>query len=34
MTFTPGKDYDVVAISFDAREKPKQALLKKGAVHE
>ena len=29
MTFTPGKDYDVLAISFDARETPKQALLKK-----
>jgi protein SCO1/2 len=29
MRFTPGKDYDVVAISFDARERPKQALLKK-----
>jgi protein SCO1 len=29
MTFNPGKDYDVVAISFDARETPKQALLKK-----
>src|SRR5580700_8151372 len=29
MTFTPGKDYDVVAISFDARETPKEALLKK-----
>jgi protein SCO1/2 len=29
LTFTPGKDYDVVAISFDAREGPKQALLKK-----
>ena len=29
MTFTPGKDYDVVAISFDAREGPKQALAKK-----
>jgi len=29
MKFTPGEDYDVVAISFDAREKPKQALLKK-----
>src|ERR1700685_3251264 len=29
MTFTPGKDYDVVAISFDARENPKQALAKK-----
>jgi protein SCO1/2 len=29
MSFTPGKDYDVVAISFDARETPKQALLKK-----
>jgi protein SCO1/2 len=29
MSFTPGKDYDVVAISFDARETPKQAALKK-----
>src|ERR1035438_1574751 len=29
MRFTPGKDYDVVAISFDARETPKEALLKK-----
>lgn len=29
LTFTPGKDYDVVAISFDARETPKQAMLKK-----
>ena len=29
LTFTPGKDYDVVAISFDARETPKQALAKK-----
>ncbi len=29
LNFTPGKDYDVVAISFDARERPKQALLKK-----
>jgi protein SCO1/2 len=29
MTFTPGKDYDIVAISFDARETPKEALLKK-----
>jgi protein SCO1/2 len=29
MKFTPGKDYDVVAISFDARENPKDALLKK-----
>jgi protein SCO1 len=29
MTFTPGKDYDVVAISFDARETPRQAMLKK-----
>ena len=29
MTFTPGKDYDVVAISFDARETPKEARLKK-----
>jgi protein SCO1/2 len=29
LTFTPGKDYDVVAISFDARETPKDAALKK-----
>jgi protein SCO1/2 len=29
MTFNPGKDYDVVAISFDARETPKQAAVKK-----
>lgn len=29
MSFTPGKDYDVVAISFDARETSKQALAKK-----
>jgi protein SCO1/2 len=29
LTFTPGKDYDILAISFDARETPKQALLKK-----
>jgi protein SCO1/2 len=29
LTFTPGKDYDVVAISFDAREGPKEALAKK-----
>jgi protein SCO1 len=29
MKFTPGKDYDVLAISFDAREKPEQALAKK-----
>jgi protein SCO1 len=29
LTFTPGKDYDVVAISFDARETPKQAAAKK-----
>ncbi len=29
MTFTPGKDYDVVAISFDARETPKQAAAEK-----
>ena len=29
MTFTPGKDYDVVAISFDARETPQQAAVKK-----
>ncbi len=29
LTFTPGKDYDVLAISFDAREGPKQAMAKK-----
>lgn len=29
LRFTPGKDYDVVAISFDAREKPSQAAAKK-----
>jgi len=29
LKFTPGKDYEVVAISFDAREKPAQALTKK-----
>jgi protein SCO1 len=29
MSFVPGKDYDVMAISFDARETPKQATLKK-----
>jgi len=29
MTIVPGKDYDVVAISFDAREGPRQAAAKK-----
>jgi protein SCO1/2 len=29
MTLTPGKDYDVVAISFDARETPEMAAKKK-----
>jgi len=29
LTFTPGKDYEVVVVSFDAREQPKQALAKK-----
>jgi len=29
LTLTPGKDYDVVAISFDARETPKMAAAKK-----
>lgn len=29
LTFTPGKDYEVLAISFDAREKPAQAMAKK-----
>ena len=29
MTFKPGEDYDVLVISFDARETPKQAAAKK-----
>ena len=29
MTFTPGKDYDVLVISFDAKETPAQAMAKK-----
>ena len=29
LTLAPGQDYDVVAISFDARETPKQAAAKK-----
>ncbi|HWE49150.1 MAG TPA: SCO family protein [Bryobacteraceae bacterium] len=29
LTLTPGKDYDVLAISFDARETPKEAFAKK-----
>lgn len=29
LTFVPGTDYEVVVVSFDAREKPKQALAKK-----
>lgn len=29
MTFTPGRDYDVVVISFDPRETPVQAMAKK-----
>ena len=29
MTLTPGKDYDVVVISFDPRETPQQAFAKK-----
>jgi protein SCO1/2 len=29
MSFKPGQDYDVVAISFDARETPKDATVKK-----
>jgi protein SCO1/2 len=29
LTFKPGQDYDVLAISFDARETPKQAAEKK-----
>lgn len=29
LTFTPGKDYDIVALSFDARETPPEAAAKK-----
>lgn len=29
LTFKPGKDYDVIALSFDAREKPADAAAKK-----
>jgi protein SCO1/2 len=29
LTFTPGKDYEIVALSFDARETPAQAFAKK-----
>ena len=29
LTFKPGQDYDVLAVSFDARETPKQAAAKK-----
>ena len=29
LTFTPGREYDVLAISFDAREKPADAAAKK-----
>ncbi len=29
LTFTPGQEYDVVAISFDSRETPEQARAKK-----
>ena len=31
LTFTPGKEYDVIALSFDAREKPADAAAKKAA---
>ncbi|MDE3197119.1 MAG: SCO family protein [Acidobacteriota bacterium] len=31
LTLTPGKDYDVLVISFDAREKPSLAATKKAA---
>jgi protein SCO1/2 len=35
LTFKPGLDYDVVAISFDAREKPADAAAKKASyVHD
>ncbi len=32
LTLTPGKDYDVVAISFDARETPKRLPPKKPSI--
>jgi protein SCO1/2 len=32
VTFNPGEDFDVVAVSFDAREKPPLALEKKQAM--
>jgi protein SCO1/2 len=32
VTFNPGEDFDVVAVSFDAREKPPLALEKKEAM--
>jgi protein SCO1/2 len=31
LTFTPGKEYDIVALSFDAREKPADAASKKAS---
>lgn len=35
LTFVPGKDYEVVAISFDAREGPKDAAAKKAiSMHD
>ena len=34
MTFTPGKDYDVVAISFDARERRRSRRREKSDLHE
>jgi protein SCO1/2 len=32
LTFTPGQEYDVVVVSFDAREKPPLAAAKKAAI--
>ena len=34
LTFTPGKDYDVVAISFDARETPETGAAEESGLHE
>lgn len=34
LTFDPGKEFDVVAVSFDARETPAQAAAKKQAILE
>lgn len=34
LTFSPGKEFDVVAVSFDGRETPAQAAAKKQAIVE